>query len=166
MRKEGGFIYSINAITLFSCCLDILALLNNMWLNFYIPNIIGLKLKQKDRGLPFRAYNYTPAITYEAELTGTDWHLLSLYDMVGDHVRIHELKEGEDLLQCVKGYQRDEARAVIVINTTEDNTLPPDVALPLKAINNFLVGVVPQSVGSDLLECLQELFHDDELYAR
>ena len=87
--------------------------------------------------------------------------------MVGGHIRIHKLRKEDNLLQCVKGYQDDKARAVIVINYTNESTLPQDILQSLvNGIGNFLVGVVPLSVGNELLDCLQEMFQDDELYAR
>ena len=123
-------------------------------------------MKQKDRGLPFRTFDYSPAVVYSPEVAGTDWYLLSAYDMIGDHIRIHELKEGDDLIGCVEGYQSNHAKAVIVVNNTEDSVLPREVALPLQKLGQFLVGVLPFSAGNSLLECLQVQFEDDELYAR
>ena len=127
----------------------------------------GLKLKQRDRDRPFKTYNYTPAIVYNTDIvTSGDWYLLSAYDIVGDHIRIHELREGEDLLACVEEYQRDHAKAVIVINIKDNATLPTEMTQSLHKLDNFIVAVLPFSEGGSLLDCLQVQFEDDELFAR
>ena len=94
----------------------------------------GLKLKQKSQKLPFRAFDYTPAINYSADLGPTDWHLLSVYDIVGDHIRVHELREGDNLLEYAKEYWENHAQAMIVINSTEDSSLLSELSQSLREL--------------------------------
>ena len=120
-------------------------------------------MKQKDHTLPFKTYDYTPAIVYNTDIVSdTDWYLLSAYDIVSDHIRIHELREGDDLLACTEEYQRDHAKAVILINTNDTTVLTKDMTQSLHKLDNFIVAVLPFSQGSSLLDTLQIQFEDDE----
>ena len=59
--------------------------------------IKGLQLKKTSHSPLIRAFDYTPAINYSADLGPTDWHLLSASDTVDDHIKVHELREGDNL---------------------------------------------------------------------
>ncbi len=122
-------------------------------------------LKTMDHNLPFKTYDYTPAIVCNT-VTCTDWYLLSAYDIVSDHIRIHELREGDNLLACIEEYQRDHTKAVILINTNDTAVLPKEMTQSLHKLDNFIVAVLPFSQGISLLNTLQVQFEDDELFAR
>ena len=89
-----------------------------------------------------------------------------MYDIVGDHIRVHELREGDNLLECAKEYRESHAQAMIVINSTEDSSLLSELSRPLRELESFLVAILPHSDGIALLDCLQVQFEDDELFAK
>ena len=123
----------------------------------------GLQLKKTSRSPPFRAFDYTPAINYSADLRPTEWHLLSACDIVDDHIRVHELREGDNLLDCAKKYQESHAQALIVINTTNESILSPEMSQSLYNLKNFLVAILPQHESLALRDILD---HNHEIWAR
>ena len=128
--------------------------------------IEGLKLKQMSQEYPFKAFDYMPAVVYSADMRAVDWYVLSDYNIEGDHIRVHELSKGGNLLECAREYQKSHAQAMIVINTTEDSILSSEMSQPLLELERFLVAILPRTEGRGLLDCLQDQVEDDEIYAR
>ena len=85
-----------------------------------------------------------------------DWHLLSSFHVEGAHIRIHNLKEGNDLKADIKSYQSAHARAVIIINNEESQILSKRFSASLDGFDNFLIVVLSSSEGASLYE----LFND------
>ena len=110
----------------------------------------------------FIAFDYAPAIMYSADLGPIDWHLLSECDKDCNHVRIHELREGNNLFECARKYQESHAQAMIVINTTEDFNLSLELSQSLQKLDHFLIAILPHANGTDLLHLLRKF----ELFAR
>ena len=81
------------------------------------------------------------------------------------HIRIHELREEDNLLKCAESYQENHARAMIVINTTEDYTLIPELNYSLHTLDNFFVAILTNDDGMALLGCLK-CKDSPEVYAR
>ena len=110
----------------------------------------------------FRAFDYAPAIMYSADLGPIDWHLLSECDKDCNHIRIHELREGDNLLECAKKYQKSHAQAMIVINITEDFTFSQELSQSLQKLDHFMIAILSHADGTYLLHQLKKF----ELFAR
>ena len=123
-------------------------------------------MKQKSQTLPFKTLTYAPAIVYRTKPNVVDWQLLTPYHIEGSHIRIHELQEGEDLHAAIDGYKSTYAKAVVIINTEESLILSKEVANSLQNIGQYLVAVLSRSDGDTLLDCLQEQFEDEDMFAR
>ena len=123
-------------------------------------------MKQKSQTLPFKTLTYAPAVVYNNNTPPTvvDWQLLTLYHVEGNHIRIHELKEGEDLCAAIDEYKSAYAKAVVVINTEESLVLSKEIVRSLKNIGNYLVAVLSHSDGDNLLDCLE--VHFEDVFAR
>ena len=125
--------------------------------------IAGLKVNlNSHKHDSFKAFDYAPAIMYSVDLGPIDWHLLSECDKDCNHIRIHELREGDNLLEFARTYRESHAQAMIVINTTEDFSLSQELSQSLQKLDHFLIAIVPHANGTYLLDQLKKF----ELLAR
>ena len=92
-----------------------------------------------------------------------DWRLLSSFHVESEHIRIHELKEGDDLKEAIKSYQSAHARAVVIINNEESQTLSKKWSAALEGFDNYLIVVLSSKEGSSLFEILDD---DHEIHAK
>ena len=92
-----------------------------------------------------------------------DWRLLSSFHVESEHIRIHELKEGDDLKAAIKSYQSAHARAVVIINNEESQTLSKKWSAALEGFDNYLIIVLSSKEGSSLFEILDD---DQEIHAK
>ena len=136
-----------------------------MGLLFSIPKFLhtGLQLKQRSQNLPFKTLTYAPAVVYNTRPTVVDWQLLTLYPIEGNHIRIHDLKEDNNLRAAIDEYKSTNALGVVVINSEESISLSEEIVKSLGDIGLYLVAVVSHSDGDTLLQ-LQN--GDEDVYAR
>ena len=92
-----------------------------------------------------------------------DWLLLSSFNADGEHIRIHKLREGDDLKVAIKSYQSTHARAVIIINNEDSQTLSEESSALLECFDNYLIIVLSSKEGSSLFEILDD---DHEIHAK
>ena len=83
-----------------------------------------------------------------------DWLLLSSFNTDGEHIRIHKLREGDDLKAAIKSYQSTHARAVIIINNEDSQTLSEESSALLECFDNYLIIVLSSKEGLSLLRSL------------
>lgn len=93
-----------------------------------------------------------------------DWRLLSLFHVESEHIRVHDLREGDDLKADIEKYRSEHAMAVIIINNEETQILSKKFSSSLEGFNNFLIAVLSASEGSSLYEFLSNDEH--EIHAR
>ena len=118
--------------------------------------------------LPFRGFTYAP-VSLESSPIRVDWQLLNFWDVEDDHIRVHELVEGEEeaegLVTILRDYQAAHAKAVVLINTSETLALPESLGKKLEESVGYPVVVITRSSGDQLLECLSMQYGDEELNA-
>ncbi len=87
--------------------------------------IIGLKLRLKDK-TPITAYTYTLFPLMDKCVPAVEWKLLVTGDGVqSQHIRCHQLIEGDDLSMLVSDFKEKHAKAVILINTHDSYSIAP-----------------------------------------
>ena len=59
------------------------------------------------------------------KLTPVDWKLLVTEDIEYPHIRCHKLQAGDNLPQLIAGFQKVQAYAVVLINTSDNYSLRP-----------------------------------------
>ena len=127
---------------------------------------LGLELRYNSQNLDeenhFKSFSYTPAIG----IPPADWHILTMANLERAHIRVHELSDGDNLLKCAESYQENHAKAMIVINTTEDYSLIPELNYSLHTVDNFFVAILPHGDGMALLDYLQCKDSPEVIYAR
>ena len=127
----------------------------------FLSSCKGLKLKKSHTC--FKSFDYRPALVYPADVTPLGWHVLSISDMMDDHIRIHELQDGENLLECAKKYHNNHAKAMIIISSTISSDLSQEQRQSLQKLDHFLVAaVLTNPDGMALLECIQNVEGADE----
>ena len=118
--------------------------------------------------LPFRGFTYA-SVTLGSQPIRVDWQLLKFGHVEGDHIRVHELVEGEEegegLVAILRDYQAAQSKAVVLINTSETLALPESVGKKLKESVGYPVVVITRSSGDRLLECLCTQYGEEELDA-
>ena len=124
----------------------------------------GLQLRHANTDNVFKHYSYTMAHPYStAQPKLVDWYLLSSFHIESEHIRIHELREGDDLKEAIKNYQSAHTRAVIITNNKESQTLSKKWSASLEGFNNYLIIVLSSKEGSSLFEILDD---DHEIHAK
>ena len=126
----------------------------------------GLQLRQSNQELPFKTFTYTPAIPSKTPPTPVDWRLLASFHVEGEHIRLHELKEGQDLKASIEEYRSEYAKAVVVVNSNNTRKLPDDIVTTLKDFEGYLIAVISSSDGTTLFDCLETQFQDEDVYAK
>ena len=96
------------------------------------------------------------------------WRLISDVDVVGEHIHVHELSQGGDLMSAIQEYREVHAKAVVLINTEDSYMLqlPEDVVAGLKGLGGFIVAVLCKSDGEKLLDCLQKQYDEEDIMAK
>ena len=125
----------------------------------------GLQLRMPRQQLPFRGFTYAPVSPGNQPIR-VDWQLLECGNVEGDHIRVHELVEGEGLVTILRDYQAAHAKAVVLINTDETLVLPERVGKMLVGLSGYPVVIITRSSGEQLLECLNTQYKEEELLAR
>ena len=132
----------------------------------YISLFAGLQLRQFNQELPFKTFAYTHAIPSKTSPTPVDWCLLASFHIEGEHIHLHELKEGQDLKASIEEYVSACAKAVVIVNSNETCKLPDDIVTSLKDFEGYLIAVISSSDGTTLFDCLETQFQDKEVYAK
>ena len=83
--------------------------------------------------------------------------------MHGEHIRIHKFREGDDLKAAIKSYQSTHARAVIITNNEDSQTLSEESSALLECFDNYLIIVLSSKEGLSLFEILDD---DHEIHAK
>lgn len=86
-------------------------------------------------------------------------------DVEGEHIRLHELKKGDNLRAAIGDYRVAHAKAVIVVNTENSLLLPQAIRNSLEDLGDYPVVVVEHSTGERLLAFFNNE-EADEVYAR
>ena len=112
-----------------------------------------------------------------SSITLTRWHTLILLHnpnqwtgsssppstLMVNIIHIHKLREGDDLKAAIKSYQSTHARAVIIINNEDSQTLSEESSALLECFDNYLIIVLSSEEGSSLFKILDD---DHEIHAK
>ena len=111
----------------------------------------GLKLKI-EKVIHRMSYALFPTVS---QPTPVDWTLLEVEDIEGEHIRCHELLGKELLEDLFQRYKQADSKAVVLINTEDSHTLPPDL---VSGVGKpcLPVLVLTKSDGQQILQCLED----------
>ena len=142
--------------------------------NFSSYSGLKVKFKSPDQQLHQLSFDYiTPFLDNHNLPASTDWYILTADNVQDDHIRIHELKEGDDLFKCAKEYQESHAKAMAVINITcidhRDCIITPDPNHLTQKLDNFVVAILPHAESKHLHDCFKNLnlvHHEAQVMAK
>ena len=97
-----------------------------------------MKLDSQD--LPFASFTYALSPLTD-KLTPVDWKLLVTEDVECQHIRYHELRDGENFLELITDLQKAHTLAVVLINTSENYSL----------CASFLIGIQESHISVPVL---------------
>jgi len=112
----------------------------------------GLKLKIEKNTVHQLSYALFPTLS---QSTPVDWTLLELEKIEGEHIRCHELLGNEVLEDLFERYKIAESKAVVLINTTDNYSLPPDLISDAWK-PSLPVIVLTKSDGQQIVQCLED----------
>ena len=84
-----------------------------------------------------------------------DWKLLLTEDARRQHIRCHELQDGDNLRELIASFQKAYAVAVVLINTSDDYILQSSFLSGAQR-SYFPVMVLTNSDGIDLLQIMKQ----------
>ena len=84
-----------------------------------------------------------------------DWKLLVTENVGRENIRCHELQAGDTLQELVTGFQETNAKAVVLINTSNGYSLNPPILAGTKR-SSFPVVVLTKSDGMKLLSIVNQ----------
>ena len=97
-------------------------------------------------------YAFSPLTT---DATPMDWKLLVTENVGCQNIRCHELQAGDKLQELITGFQETNAKAVVLINTSDDYFLHPSILEGTKK-SSFPVVVLTKSDGMKLLNIVEQ----------
>ena len=114
----------------------------------------GFLIKPDGQTSPSASFTYafSPLTTNAAPM---DWKLLVTENVGCQNIRCHELQAGDKLQELITGFQETNAKAVVLINTSDDYFLHPSILAGAKK-SSFPVVVLTKSDGMKLLNIVQQ----------
>ena len=70
-----------------------------------------------------------------------DWKLIVTEDVQSQHIRCHELKFDDNLVDLVYRFKKTYAKAVVLINTQENYNIAPQLLSRAKGIYTVLIKI-------------------------
>ena len=110
-------------------------------------------------------YSYTlfPGIKYSIPV---DWKLLETEDIEGENIRCHQLQGDELLTELFERYRNSDSKAVVLINTSDDYQLAPDLVSGVEK-PCLPVIVLSKIDGETVLKCLDDASQiNEDVYAK
>ena len=92
-----------------------------------------------------------------------DWKLLVTENVGCQNIRCYELQAGDKLQELITGFQETNAKAVVLINTSDDYFLHPSIWTETKK-TSFPVLVLTKSDGMKLLNVVDR--HKENMLAK
>ena len=92
-----------------------------------------------------------------------DWKLLVTENVGCQNIRCHKLQSGDKLQELITGFQETNAKAVVLINTSDDYFLHPSIWAGTKK-SSFPVLVLTKSDGMKLLNIVEQ--HERNMLAK
>ena len=92
-----------------------------------------------------------------------DWKLLVTENVGCQNIRCHRLKAGEKLQELVAGFQKANAIAIVLINTSDNFSLDPSILAETEK-SSFPILVLTKSDGNALLSIVEQ--HKKNMLAR
>ena len=122
----------------------------------------GLQLKLDSQDHPFVSFTYVLSPLTD-KLTPVDWKLLVTEDIEHPHIRCHVLQAGDNLPQLIAGFQKVQALAVVLINTSDNYSLHPTFLSGTQE-GHFPVLLLTNGDGMKLLNMVQQ--YEENVLAR
>ena len=97
------------------------------------------------------------------KLTPVDWKLLVTEDIEHPHIRCHVLQAGDNLPQLIAGFQKVQALAVVLINTSDNYSLHPTFLSGTQE-GHYPVLLLTNGDGMKLLNMVQQ--YEENVLAR
>ena len=121
--------------------------------NFLSPSE-GLQLKLNGQDLPFASLTYALS-PLTNKLVPVDWQLIVTEDVRSQHIRCHELQDGDNLRELIAGFRKAYTVAVVLINTSDNYILQPSFLSGAQR-SYFPVLVLTKSDGKELLKKVEQ----------
>ena len=116
----------------------------------------GLQLKLGNQDPPFASFTYA-LYPLAFKLAPVDWKLLVTKKMECQHVRCYELQTRDNLPELIARFQKTNAVAVVLINTSDDYILRPSfLAGVQESHTHILVLLLTKNQGMTLLDMLEQ----------
>ena len=109
------------------------------------------------------SYALFPGVKYS---TPVDWKLLETEDIEGENIRCHQLQGNELLTELFERYRNSDSKAVVLINTSDDYQLAPDL---ISGVEKPCLPVIVLSKidGETVLQCLDDASQiSEDVYAK
>ena len=122
----------------------------------------GFLIKPDGQTSPTASFTYafSPLTTDAAPM---DWKLLVTENVGCQNIRCYELQAGDKLQELITGFQETNAKAVVLINTSDDYFLHPSIWTETKK-PSFPVLVLTKSDGMKLLNIVDR--HKENMLAK